>query len=421
MPKTPFKHGSAKRKQELDRNILLKPILDTVSSVMQRGHYLDKAIEQTMRKHKGWGVKERSFVAETVRDIIRYWRLVLAAANLEESTCFLPHNFYQLVGVIELLRGADPLSYKSLKSFPVSQVKERLIRFKNNRKIRESYPDWLDQRMASDLGEKWEEISVALNKSPALVLRTNRIKCNPEDLLSKLQEEHVQTEPLSWAPDALALPFSRNVFRTEAFHEGWFEVQDPASQMVSIFLAPKPGERVVDACAGSGGKSLHIAALMKNKGKIIALDTKDFKLTELRKRASRAGATIIEAKVVENTKTIKRLQGTADRLLIDAPCSGLGVLRRNPDAKWKLQPDELKALAKQQSEILNTYSTLLKPNGTMVYAVCSLLPSEGKEQITHFLSEHSDQWQLEAEQMYWPHQLDCDGFYMAKLIKRPIA
>lgn len=417
MPKPPLKHGSAKRKQELDRNILLKPILETVSSVMQRGQYLDKAIEQTMRHHKGWGVKERSFVAETVRDLIRYWRLVLAASNIEESTCFLPHQFYQLLGVIELLRGADPLSYKSLRTFPVAQVKERLLRFKNNRKIRESYPDWLDDRMATDLGDKWEEVAVALNRSPSLVLRANRLKCNPEDLLARLQEERVQTESLSWAPDALALPFSRNVFRTEAFHDGWFEVQDPASQMVSTFLAPKAGERVIDACAGSGGKSLHLAAIMKNKGKIIALDTKDFKLAELRKRASRAGASIIEAKVVENTKTIKRLQGTADRVLIDAPCSGIGVLRRNPDAKWKLQPAELQALAQQQHEILNTYSSLLKPNGTLVYAVCSLLPSEGKEQITRFLSENEGQWELEAEQMYWPHQLDCDGFYMAKLKK----
>jgi SAM-dependent methyltransferase len=301
----------------------------------------------------------------------------------------------------------DTLRFASLGSSHINQVLRNVV----GGAVARNCPDATDAAACLSL-------AIVAPRDSALA-EACRVGLRWEVLASKLEEEHVQTEPLSWAPDALTLPFSRNVFRTAAFHEGWFEVQDPASQMVSTFLAPKPGERVIDACAGSGGKSLHLAALMKNKGKIIALDTKDFKLAELRKRASRAGASIIEAKVVENTKTIKRLQGTADRLLIDAPCSGIGVLKRNPDAKWKLQPDELQALAKQQSEILSAYSSLLKTNGIMVYAVCSLLPSEGKEQITHFLSQHAGQWELESEQMYWPHQLDCDGFYMAKLKKLP--
>jgi 16S rRNA (cytosine967-C5)-methyltransferase len=187
--------------------------------------------------------------------------------------------------------------------------------------------------------------------------------------------------------------------------------------MVSDFLNVTPGMRVVDACAGAGGKTLHLAALMKNKGKIIALDISNNKLTELRKRCSRAGVNMVEAKHIESSKVLKRLANTADRLLLDVPCSGLGVLRRNPDTKWKLSEEELNHLRKTQQEILVNYSKITKVGGYMEYATCSILPSEGEDQIKYFLNNNSNEWELVGEKRYSPEIYFADGFYMALLKK----
>ena len=176
--------------------------------------------------------------------------------------------------------------------------------------------------------------------------------------------------------------------------------------------------RVVDTCAGAGGKSLHLASLMENKGAIIALDIYGNKLKELKRRAKRAGAHNIETREIDSTKVIKKLYNSADRVLIDAPCSGLGVLSRNPDAKWKLQPEFLDKIRKTQQEILNQYSKILKKGGKMVYATCSILPSENQNQVKNFLaSEAGQEFSLEDEKIVLSHESGYDGFYMARLIK----
>ena len=179
-------------------------------------------------------------------------------------------------------------------------------------------------------------------------------------------------------------------------------------------LAPKPGERIVDACAGAGGKSLHLAALMKNKGRVISMDIHETKLAELRKRAVRAGADIIETRWIDSNKVIKRLNNSIDRVLLDVPCTGLGVLRRNPDAKWKLKPENLLELLKTQHFILENYSKMLKTGGTLVYSTCSILPDENENQVKTFLRENPS-WNLESEQLLLPDVSDYDGFYIAKL------
>ena len=202
---------------------------------------------------------------------------------------------------------------------------------------------------------------------------------------------------------------------TSAFKEGFFEVQDASSQKIAELLDVKEGMRVVDACAGAGGKTLHIAALMKNKGQIIALDIYEWKLAELKRRAKRAGAFNIEARFIEDNKVIKRLHSTADRLLIDAPCSGLGVLKRNPDSKWKIDEDFINRIKTEQENILQNYSKILKKGGKMVYATCSILPSENGEQVRKFLAENTE-FALVKEENIMPSD-GYDGFYMA-LIER---
>jgi 16S rRNA (cytosine967-C5)-methyltransferase len=250
------------------------------------------------------------------------------------------------------------------------------------------------------------------------VLRTNTLKTNRIALQKQLLEEGVESEPIG---DDLALRLLKrqNVFTTKAFRAGMFEVQDYSSQLVAQLLAPTPGMRVVDACAGAGGKALHISALMQGKGSLIALDTVEWKLAELRKRASRGGAPNIETRVIESKKVVKRLYDSADRLLLDVPCSGLGILRRNPDAKWKLKPAAIEELRGIQQEILQSYSPILKPGGRMVYATCSILPSENQDQVTAFLKSPAGiDFRLLEEKRILPQDQGFDGFYMALLEKQ---
>jgi 16S rRNA (cytosine967-C5)-methyltransferase len=201
-----------------------------------------------------------------------------------------------------------------------------------------------------------------------------------------------------------------------SYKNGYFEIQDAASQLVAPFLQLKPGLKVIDACAGAGGKTLHIACLMQNKGSIIALDKEAKKLEELERRAQRAGVRIINAKVASKQE-ISNLKESADRLLLDVPCSGLGVLRRNPDTKWKLNPSFIEEIQKVQASILNEYSTMLKPGGLMVYATCSILPLENNLQVQKFLTNHLNEFELIEEQRIMPSE-GFDGFYMALLKKQ---
>ena len=276
----------------------------------------------------------------------------------------------------------------------------------------------MDELACTELGEeKWETEIHALNQEAKVVLRVNTLKTNRQALHNKLLQEQIETELPAENENALVLSKRKNIFRSLAFKDGLFEVQDNSSQLVAPYLDIKEGMRIIDACAGAGGKTLHVAALLNNKGKIIAMDTEQWKLDELKKRARRAGAFNIEPRLIESLKTIKRLEGSADRLLLDVPCSGLGVLRRNPDAKWKLDSAFIEKVKNIQQKILNDYSAMLKKGGIMVYSTCSILPSENELQVKQFLENNKDQFELLEEQTIYPSQ-GFDGFYMARIRKR---
>jgi 16S rRNA (cytosine967-C5)-methyltransferase len=261
----------------------------------------------------------------------------------------------------------------------------------------------------------WAATAKALNQQAPVVLRSNDIKIKDRKQLQEvLKTEGVETDFAAQTTNGLKLRVRKNIFSNISFQSGFFEVQDGASQMVAPLLDVSPGQRVVDACAGAGGKTLHLAALMKNRGQIIALDIYDTKLEELRRRANRAGVSIIETRLIESSKTIKRLHDSADRLLLDVPCSGLGVLRRNPDAKWKLTPQKMQTMREIQKDILERYSKILKPGGKMVYATCSCLPSENEEQVSQFLSTHPE-FKLLSQTSLPVGQNDYDGFFAACL------
>jgi 16S rRNA (cytosine967-C5)-methyltransferase len=215
-------------------------------------------------------------------------------------------------------------------------------------------------------------------------------------------------------PDALLLEERQNIFTRQQFKDGLFEVQDGGSQLIAPFLQVKPGMRVIDACAGAGGKTLHLAALMQNKGRIIALDTEEWKLDELKKRGRRAGVANVETRLIESSKTIKRLENSADRLLLDVPCSGLGVLKRNPDAKWKMSLDFIEQVKELQQRILADYCSMIKTGGEMVYSTCSLFPSENEKQVETFLKNQPQHFELLEQKTVLP-SAGFDGFYMARL------
>ncbi|MBT8258288.1 MAG: RsmB/NOP family class I SAM-dependent RNA methyltransferase, partial [Bacteroidia bacterium] len=280
-----------------------------------------------------------------------------------------------------------------------------------------------DEIGVDELGEEtWTKEISALNKQAEVVLRVNTLKTNRDALKDTLLQEGIETIDFKEYPDAIQLKERANVFTTKAFKDGLFEVQDASSQLVAPFLDVKPGMRVVDACAGAGGKSLHLASLMKNKGQVIALDIFGNKLQNLKRRARRNGVHNVETRLIESEKTIKKLIDKADRVLIDAPCSGLGVLKRNPDAKWKLSPEFLSEVKDIQSQLLKSYSRMVKAGGKLVYATCSILPSENKEQVDKFLkSEAGKDFIFVSEKVILSSQSGYDGFYMALLERNQTA
>lgn len=402
----------------LYRNLVFATV-DALGEIFNEGAYADKVIEKTLKRDKRWGARDRSFIAETTYDIVRWKRLYSEIAEVKAP--YSRENLFRLFAVWATLRGIEiPSDWKQIEPVPTRRIKGKFDELSKIRKFRESVPDWLDEMGVKELGEEtWEKEIHALNQQAPVVLRVNTLKTTKEKLQQELQKEGIETEFLKGYPDALQLKERANVFRTEAFKNGFFEVQDASSQLVAEFLQVKPGMRVVDTCAGAGGKSLHLAALMENKGQLIATDIYDNKLKELKRRARRAGAHNIEPRVIDSSKVVKKLYGSADRVLIDAPCSGLGVLSRNPDAKWKLQPEFIETIKMTQEEILKQYSRMVKDGGKMVYATCSVLPSENEEQVRKFLdSEEGKIFSLAKDQKILSSETGFDGFYMALLEKK---
>jgi len=401
----------------LHRNLCFA-IIDGLTLIFNEGKYADKVIQQLLRRDKRWGSRDRAFVAETTYDIVRWKRLYAEIAEVKEP--FDRDNLWRIFAVWATLRGIKLPDWKYFENTPTRKIKGRFDELSQTRKYRESIPDWMDEMGEKALGEElWTKEIAALNEQADVVLRVNTLQTTKEQLKGDLFDLNFDTEDIKGYPNALRLKERANVFQTEAFQNGNFEVQDASSQLVAEFLDVQPGMRVVDACAGAGGKSLHLASLMDNKGQIIALDIYGNKLKELKRRAKRNGAFNIETRAIETTKVIKKLYDQADRVLIDAPCSGLGVLRRNPDAKWKLRPEFIEEIKKTQQEILQQYSRIVKPGGKMVYATCSILPSENRIQVDTFLaSDLGKDFTFVKDKNVFAHKSGFDGFYMALLEKR---
>ncbi|MCA0932134.1 class I SAM-dependent methyltransferase [Lutimonas saemankumensis] len=397
----------------LHRN-LVSAVVHALDLIYNENEYADKVVQRTLKLDKRWGSRDRKFVAETIYDMVRWKRLYNEIAGTKGH--YTRENIWKNFAVWATLKGIDLPDWKHFEGTPTRRIKGKFDELQGIRKFRESIPDWMDETGFEELGDKWDKELKELNKQARVILRTNTLKTTKKELKAALEAERIDTEFIPGYPDALVLTERKNVFLTKAFKNGLFEVQDASSQLVAPFLDVQPGQKVVDTCAGAGGKTLHLASLMKNKGQIIAMDIHGHKLAELKKRAKRDGAHNIENRTIENSKVIKRLKGKADRVLIDAPCSGIGVLKRNPDSKWKLDKEFLDRIRKTQAEILNQYSSMVKKGGKLVYATCSILPSENEKQVESFLSAHKD-FTLIKDKKVSPSTSGFDGFYMALLQK----
>ena len=398
----------------LHRNLVVA-VIKVLDGTFNQNFYADKTIEKILKSDKRWGSRDRGFIAETSYEIIRWKRLYSQIS--ETKSPYKYGELWKMFSVWAVLKGIQLPNWKEFENTPTRRIKGKFDSLVKIRKFRESIPDWLDKTGCDELGEnRWTSELSALNEKANVIIRANSLKTNVNDLKKELQKEGIQVEKINGFPEALKLRERKNLFKTKAFQNGYFELQDASSQLVAPFLKAEKGMKICDVCAGAGGKTLHLSAITENKGQIIAMDIFKNKLFELKRRAKRNNAFNIETRLIENNKSIKRLHGKIDRLLIDAPCSGLGVLRRNPDSKWKLSQNFLDKIKDTQQEILKRYSPMLKENGKLVYATCSILPSENELQIKRFLkTEQGKKFKVEDEKKISPAQSGFDGFYMARL------
>lgn len=292
--------------------------------------------------------------------------------------------------------------------------------------VKYSFPDWMVKEWVDQIGMETESLLQICNTQSNVSLRVNLLKTTRDECHKRLLNEGTETEVSKISPVGLISPKRFHCKSSASFNDGWYEMQDEGSQLISFIADPQPGEIVIDACAGSGGKSLHMAQLMKNTGEIIAADVDKNRLAELRKRAKRSGANIIQTEHRTKLGT-DELSGKADLVLVDAPCSGVGTVRRNPWQKWNITESLVRHYAEKQKNILQFNSQFVKPGGKLVYATCSLFRQENDDVVKSFLSSHPNFILTSPEKILeifnlssknstiiiYPHHSNTDGFFIA--------
>ena len=347
----------------------------------------DGILRHFFRENPLLGGQDRAFIAETVFGILRHRffleslteritprSLVLAylvkfsGMNLRELTSFISESETKWLSEIKAIK---------LDTLPLA--------------IQAEFPEWLVEKLKQFMtDEDILNLGFSLQKSAPLDLRVNTILAKRNQVLETLSQEGIEAQETLYSPCGIRLTGKPAINRHELFLSGKIEVQDEGSQLLGYLLAPKRGEMVVDFCAGAGGKSLLLGALMNSKGRLYAFDISEKRLSNLKPRFKRSGLSNLHAQriVNENDIKVKRLAGKIDRVLVDAPCSGLGTLRRNPDLKWRQSPQSIEELKTKQAAILSAAASLLKPGGRLVYATCSFLPEENQQVVHDFLNTH---------------------------------
>lgn len=386
-------------------------VINILAMVLSEGKPLDRAYSQHFS-----GLKlvpaEQARIATVTGDILRRLNLYCFLADIKPEE--MARLGSKLLNVWHLFHALELPKMQYSLPVDTDDLAARIEQAKTNPVLWDGCPEWLDTMGHEQLGASWEKERAALSTPPKRFLRVNGLKVTRDELTQKLAAEFVSTQAVESVDSALEVTSDSALFRTNSFKDGLFEQQDAGSQRVAAALDAKPGMRVIDACAGAGGKTLHIAAQMQGKGRLLAMDVEQWKLDNLKERARRNGAHNIETRLIVGSKTIKRLKLSADRVLLDVPCSGLGVLKRNPDAKWRDTDERLPVLMELQKHILSSYSRMVKVGGIVVYATCSIFPCENRGQVDAFLAENPNFRLLEDETIS-PADTGFDGFYLAKL------
>jgi 16S rRNA (cytosine967-C5)-methyltransferase len=341
--------------------------------------FLSDVLEPAMRRVDE---QDRGVLAAVVHALAKYDRLLSFACEGREAEARADVRLEMLLALSRV--GSSEGAKLDARLARLERPAERLgVTF--------SFPDWLVELVARDVGEDALEGALARMNEPApRVARVNGLRTTRDACVKALADSGVPSRPARHAPQALVIEGTRSPFRTPAFARGDFELQDEASQMVSELVAPPPRSFIVDACAGAGGKTLALAASLAGKGRVVALDKSESKLEELRRRARRAGASDVQAVAVDLLnpgEALRDLTGRAARVLVDVPCSGLGAIRRNPEVRWRLRPEQLESLGRVQADLLRAASTLVAPRGRLIYATCSFLRREGEEVLERFVME----------------------------------
>jgi len=392
----------------------------------------DAAVSRYFRAHRNLGQQDRAFVAETVYAVLRRRRSLETAA---QSTAPRELAIAALVRVRGLSGRALEGALRDGEDALVTRVRAaKADTFPPA--VRADLPDWLWLRLEALHGQD-EALRLAqglLNPAP-LDLRVNLTKLSRDETLARLHASGIEGAPTPYSPAGIRLAAKPAINRHPLFTSGAVEVQDEGSQLLAYLLAPRRGEMVADYCAGAGGKTLALAMLMRGSGRIYAMDVSARRLAELAPRAARAGVTSVHPLVLsgEGDARARRLAGKIDRVLVDAPCSGFGTLRRNPDLKWRHGPQAIAELASKQARILEAAARLLKPGGRLVYATCSILPEENESIADAFGTAHAEFAPLSCRELLaaqrihldcgdqlrlWPHRHGCDGFFAAAYERR---
>ena len=378
------------------------------------------------------GSRERAFIAEAAYTVIRHRRRLARICGGEQPrrlllaalVRFQGYSQRQLAAGVSAAEG-DWLAGLKGQPEPEMSLAERL-----------DLPDWLVERLSAQVGEaELLELAKGLNQSAPLDLRVNDVKTSRTEVLAQLAAEGIEAQPCPLSPLGIRLAGKPSLARHPLYLDGRIEVQDEGSQLLGLLLAPRRGEMVVDFCAGAGGKTLLLGALMRSSGRLYAFDVAEKRLAKLKPRVARAGLSNVHPVCIsgENDIRVKRLAGKIDRVLVDAPCSGLGTIRRNPDLKWRQNPQSVAELTVKQAAILAGAARLVKPGGRLVYATCSILHEENEAVVDAFLASHPEFVRLSAAELLQrqgvtvdcgdnlrlsPHRHGTDGFFAVAMERR---
>ena len=416
-------------------NALLDLTTELLRSVLKLDAPADGLVSQFFRKHRDLGARERHTLAETTYTVLRQRQLFLhlaAQGKFGGQSSALERRLAILAwqGNEAFLRGAlSPLEQTWLAE--VNQIDRSTL----PEKLRHNLPDWLANPLKEQLGDGFWPLVDELARPAPLDLRVNALKAKRDEVQRTLAEAGIEARPTPHSPLGLRIDGKPALSKLPVFTGGSVEVQDEGSQLLALITDPKRGEMVVDFCAGAGGKTLALGAAMRNTGRLYAFDISGHRLEALKPRLARSGLSNVHPAQIahERDDRIKRLAGKIDRVLVDAPCSGLGTLRRNPDLKWRQSPKALEELQAKQTAILDSAARLLKPGGRLVYATCSLLQQENERVADAFSASHQADFEpiaamaaLEAARVddpaalvagpylrLWPHQNHTDGFFAA--------